>query len=157
MDTRIKATATAGVLAGSLLIASAVGATAAPGAVALVAGSYTYTTDSGGHRSASIAAVGTAPLRGTWEWQKRHGPVTCLVVLGNDAWLAGPGTTGPETGVFIHVRDGGSPGRADDLVTAWGQDPGQPFEELQGWCEGRATHVPLFALETGDVTVKELR
>src|SRR5262245_38651548 len=74
------------------LLGSSVGATAAPGGrIALAAGSYTYTTHTGGHRSASIAAIGTSPLRGEWWWQKWHGPVTCLVVDGHDAWLAGPG------------------------------------------------------------------
>ena len=122
---------------------------------ALVAGSYTYTTFTGGHRQVGISArLSGGEASGSWSNLAGSGPITCLVVDGNEAWLAGTGTTGPETGIFIYVIDGGAPGSAYDLVTAWGQDPGQPFEELQGWCEDRATHVPLFTVDTGNVTVK---
>jgi len=100
--------------------------------------------------------MGSTPIKGRWSWQDRRGPVTCLVVDASDAWLAGPGTTGPDTGVFIHVYDGGTPGTADDLATAWGQDPGQPFDELLEWCEAQATHVPLFPLDSGNVRVRDV-
>ncbi len=42
------------------------------------------------------------------------------------------------------------------MVTAFGQDPGQPFDELLDWCEAQAKDVPLFALDSGDVTVRML-
>ena len=83
--------------------------------------------------------------------------ITCLVIAGADAWLAGPGTTGPDTGVFIHVHDGGVAGGAGDMATAFGQDPGQPLDELIGWCQTRSTEPPLFPVERGDVTVKAIR
>ena len=85
------------------------------------------------------------------------GPIACLVIDGSDAWLAGPGTTGPDTGVFIHVHDGGNPGGGDDMATAFGQDPGQPLDELLGWCETKSEDVPLFPMDRGDVTVKLLQ
>ena len=133
-------------------------ATAAPvvasSPTAGVTGNYTYTTFTGGHREVTLSAKLSGEVSGFWSAQSGGGPVTCLVVDGNEAWLAGTGTTGPDTGAFIHVVDGGAPGSAYDLVTAWFQDPGQPFEELQGWCEDRATHVPLFDVDTGNVTVK---
>jgi hypothetical protein len=156
MYRRIAAIVAASMLIGSALIASGVGAAAAADPTAKVTGSYKYTNFGGGHRSASISATASTPVRGVWSWQDRRGPVTCLVVDGRDAWLAGPGTTGPETSVFIYVHDGGAPGTADDMATAWGQDPGQPFEELLDWCETQATHVPLFPLDSGNVTVRDL-
>jgi hypothetical protein len=146
----------ASLLAASALIVSTVEAAPPAGPTSIVAGSYRYTTFTGGHRSASIAAVATPSVKGVWSLQTHRGTVTCLVVDGQDAWLAGPGTSGPDTGVFMHVHDGGTPGAADDLVTSWGQDPGQPFAELVEWCETKAEHVPLFTVDSGNVTVKVL-
>ena len=164
MNKRIGGAATAASLAATatliatVLLASVVASTAAAGQTASVAGGYTYYTFNGGFRQASIAAtVSGSTVKGQWSWQQNHGPVTCLVVDGPDAWLAGPGTTGPETGVFIYVHDGGSPGAGNDFVTGWGQDPGQPLEELLGWCATKNTDVPLFDMNSGNVTVSGAR
>jgi hypothetical protein len=156
MSRRIAAIFAASMVIASALIVSGAGAAAAADPAAMVAGGYTYTNFGGGHRSASISAIVSTPGKGMWSWQDRRGPVTCLVINGSDAWLAGPGTTGPDTGVFIHVHDGGAPGRADDMATGWGQDPGQSLAELLDWCESQATHVPLFPLDSGNVTVMGL-
>ena len=161
MNGRIgRAAATASIVAtatiiATVLLASVAATSSAAGPSAGVAGGYTYRNFNGAHRSAQIAAtVAGSSVTGYWSWQQNHGPVTCLVVDGPDAWLAGPGTTGPETGVFIYVHDGGSPGPGNDLVTGWGQDPGQPLEELLEWCATKATHVPLFDMDSGNVTVR---
>ena len=154
MKKRLGAIVAAGSLAVAALVVSGVAGAAATGPTGGVAGSYTYRNLNDAHRSASITAMASNPVKGTWSWQGRRGPVTCLVVDGPDAWLAGPGTTGPETGVFIRVHDGGNPGPGNDVVTGWGQDPGQPLEELLEWCETKATHVPLFEMDTGNVTVR---
>jgi hypothetical protein len=152
MDRRV-----AVVLAGCALAVSGVGSVSAGGPTGIAAGSFTYHPfGRPAIRSGSIAAIGSQPARGMWSWQDRHGPITCLVIAGADVWLAGPGTTGPDTGVFIHVHDGGNPGPGDDLATAFGQDPGQPLEELLDWCETRAEDPPLFPMDRGDVTVREL-
>jgi hypothetical protein len=83
----------------------------------------------------------------------RGGPVTCLVVEGQDVWIAGPATTG-DAGAFIYLRDEGSPGKNDQAVT-FIQDVelGQPFEELQGWCEDQNTDVDRYALDSGNVVI----
>ncbi|HEX6868143.1 MAG TPA: hypothetical protein VF119_05025 [Candidatus Limnocylindrales bacterium] len=144
------------ILATIVLVGSGAGVASAARPTGMVAGTFTYRPfDGTAVRSGSIAGVDTPRQKGVWSWQDRSGPITCLVVDGQDAWLAGPGTSGPDTGVFIHVHDGGL-GAAGDLATAWGQDPGQPLDELVEWCETQATHVPLFPIDSGSVTVKAL-
>ena len=46
-------------------------------------------------------------------------------------------------------------GGRDDLALTFNQhvDLGQPFDGLQGWCEDASTGVPLFPLDSGDLTV----
>lgn len=152
MDRRV-----AVVLAGCALAVSGVGSVSAGGPTGIAAGSFTYHPFGRPEiRSGSIAAISSQPVRGMWSWQDRHGPITCLVIAGADAWLAGPGTTGPDSGVFIHVHDGGVAGGADDMAMAFGQDPGQPLDELIGWCQTRSTEPPLFPVEHGDVTVRAI-
>ncbi len=145
------------VLAASALAVSGVGSVSAAAPTGIAAGSFTYHPfGRPALRTGSIDALGSQPVSGSWRWQGRHGPITCLVIDGSDAWLAGPGTTGPDTGVFIHVHDGGLLGGADDMATAFGQDPGQPLEELIGWCEGQSNEPPLFPIERGNVVVQPL-
>jgi hypothetical protein len=55
--------------------------------------------------------------------------------------------------MFAYVVDGGGMGM-NDLAVTWIQDPWQPFEELQGWCETQFTDVPLFPLEAGNLVVR---
>ena len=122
-----------------------------------VTGSYTYTSPSGS-KTVSIDAHAANPLKGSWTFTNQRGeslsgPITCLVVDGSDAWMAGTDTTGG-AGAFLYVHDGGSPGR-DDLAVTWIQDPGQPFAELQGWCETKATHVERYPLDAGNVVIHE--
>jgi hypothetical protein len=146
-------------MVGSLvLLVSTVGASmaAAPGGFAVGRFQY-HPFDRPALRTGSIAATTSGPGLGKWQWQDRRGPITCLVIEGSDAWLAGPGTTGPDTGVWIHVHDGGNPGTDDDMATAWGQDPGQPLEELRNWCETQSDAVPLFPVVSGNVTVRDSR
>ena len=53
--------------------------------------------------------------------------MTCLVIDGHDAWLAGPATTASDGSVdraaYIHVHDGG-PGGNDDSAILRINDPG---------------------------------
>jgi hypothetical protein len=120
-----------------------------------VTGTYGYTSTSG-PKTVSIDAHGTDPVKGTWSFRSTRanirGVVTCLVVDGSDAWLAGTPTNG-EFGAFFYLHDGGTPG-TNDLAVTWIQDPGQPFEQLQGWCETQYTDVPLFEVESGNLVVR---
>jgi hypothetical protein len=143
-------------------ITLAVIATAALGGLAQAAssvdkvtGSYAYTSTSG-PKTVSIDAHGSDPVKGTWSFRSTganiSGVVTCLVVDGSDAWIAGTPTNG-EFGAFFYLHDGGTPG-TDDLAVTWIQDPGQPFKQLQGWCETQYTDVPLFPLDGGNLVVR---
>jgi hypothetical protein len=42
------------------------------------------------------------------------------------------------------------------VTTSTCQDPDQPFDELLGWCQSKATHVELFPLKSGNVVVQAL-
>ena len=142
------------VLAISCSVVAASVAQASP-SVPKVTGSYSYTSFSG-PKTVSLSAHGTTPVKGTWSFRGGAttigGPITCLVVDGSEAWLAGPPSVG-EDGVFIYLIDAGSPG-TEDLAVTWVQDPDQSFDELQGWCESRFTDVPLFELDSGNLTVR---
>lgn len=136
--------------------ATLAGVTQATSTSAKATGTYAYTSSSG-PKSVSIAAHATAPVKGRWTLTNlntgavRDGVVTCLVVDGADAWIAGSPTSG-EFGAFFYLHDGGEPG-TDDLAVTFVQDPGQPFEELQNWCETRYTGIGQYPLDSGNLVV----
>ena len=111
-----------------------------------VTGGYNYVVFEGSEpRSVSVQAQGSDTVKGRWLFERGRlsGPVTCLNVQGDEAFMFGPGTVGGR-GAFLWVRDGGSPGGADDEAITWIQDlpgdelpPGldpQTLEEMEGWC-----------------------
>jgi hypothetical protein len=126
-----------------------VGVVAAAGAappttkkVAKATGTYEYITITGSWRAASISAHATEPLKGRWTWTAEgttyRGPVTCLQVSGDDAWLAGPMSDGSGA-VFMWVHDGGTPGRAGDTAFTWGTDDGETLADMEALCESMTT------------------
>jgi hypothetical protein len=133
-------------LAAAALLASFAGAAQAASPVARVTGTYTYfaVDDPSQARSVSISAQATDPANGSFTWTRPSGdysgPVTCVRIVGNDAWLAGPVTSEPETGsegvtsVFLYVHDAGTPGRAGDLSFVWGADPGETLADMEALC-----------------------
>ena len=123
----------------------------------VVSGTYTYTMsgDLPG-RSASVEARGSDPVTGTWTFQAlpdgavQTGPVTCLLVLGSEAFLYGPSAEEGGRGAFLWVIDGGA---ADtDRATTWMQDlPTDPLppdiepqtlDEMEGWCRNAGEGFP---------------
>jgi hypothetical protein len=84
------------------------------------------------------------------------GPVTCLVVDGPEAWIAGPATSASDgttdRAALLYVRDGG-PGGRDDAALLWMNDPGQTLETMEGWCRSRFIPGEPYPLDDGDVTV----
>ena len=130
----------------------------------LVVGSYIYGTTP--PRRDTIAAHFEGGPVG--EWSRRipavgegtffAGPVTCLVISGSDAWLAGPATTatdGSTNGaVMIHVHDGGPDGR-EDAVLMWQTTPGQTITTMTEWCENRFIPADPYPLTSGDVVVQD--
>jgi len=122
-----------------LVLVLAVPATAAPPRDK-VTGTYTYFAleNPSQWRTVSVSAHAADPVKGTWEWITPSGtwggPITCLRVSGDEAWLAGPDWEGPG-GVFMYVQDGGTPGRSGDIAFTWHTDLGQPFDEVEALCE----------------------
>jgi hypothetical protein len=85
------------------------------------------------------------------------GPVTCLVISGSDAWLAGPATTatdGSDRAAFIHVTDGGPDGEGDTAFL-WLTNAGQTIVTMTDWCERRFIPADGLPLTTGDVVVQD--
>lgn len=139
---------------------SAVGLAAGPS----VNGAYSYTVGSGSTRRDSVAAR-LEGERAAGEWSQMipasggvsiGGPVTCLVIDGHDAWLAGPATTASDGSVgrsaLVYVHDGG-PGPDDDTAVLRMNDPGQTLTTMEGWCESQFIPAEPFPLDDGNVTV----
>jgi hypothetical protein len=111
-----------------------------------VTGTYTYFVfdDPGNWRTWSIDAQGTDTVKGTWSSTAlgvyhAGGPVTCLRVVGADAWLAGPITYASEevtaAAVAFWIHDGGTPGRKGDMAWGWYADPDEGLAEMEAICQ----------------------
>ncbi len=142
--TRTRRRSTIVLIVALLMIVGVVAAAAATPApkVAKVTGTYEYITITESWRAASISAHATDPLKGTWTWTAEgttySGPITCLRVSGDDAWLAGP--FGDGTGaVFMWVHDGGTPGRNGDTAFTWGADAWEDLADMEELCESMTT------------------
>ena len=84
------------------------------------------------------------------------GPVTCLVIEGPDAWVAGPATTATDgrkdLAILFRLHDGGANG--DDSARGYLTNPGQTLTTMQTWCETRYTPADLTPLTSGDVSIE---
>lgn len=140
----------------------------------VVSGSYRYQTGPGSVRQVSVTARGTDPVSGRWSFTNVGakvsvaGDVTCLVVDGDEAWVAGRITSlnknvDPELigeGAFLWVRDGTAAGVPDRAFT-WIADPGQSLADMEAWCWAKDTSImgdlgapDGFTVDRGDVTVR---
>jgi hypothetical protein len=129
-----------------------------------VAGAYVY--GSSPPRKDTIAAHFEGVPVG--EWSRRlpatgagdsyGGPITCLVIRGRDAWMAGPATTATDgtenRAAMIHVHDGGSNG-AGDRAFMWLSTPGQSLTTMEEWCHRRFLPADPLPLTSGDVVVDD--
>lgn len=128
-----------------LLVLALGGIAQAKPPVSMLTGSYTYVLPSGTLREVTVHARATDPVVGTWTWVTPSGtcsgPVTCLRIVGDDAWLAGPATSWPQGdgAVSMWVHDGGNPGTAGDTAFTWGSDPGVTLATMEALCESQAT------------------
>ena len=139
-------------------------ASAVPVAGGSVNGAYSYTVAPGATRRDTVAARLEGGPAGEWsrmvpatgEGTSLGGPVTCLVIDGPDAWLAGPATTSTDgsadRAAFLFVHDGG-PGGVGDTAILWVTDPGQTLTTMEQWCESRFIPADPYPLDDGDVTV----
>jgi hypothetical protein len=134
-----------------------------PTARAIVNGAYAYSVRPGAQRRDSVTALETDPAAGEWSRMSLPtgvslgGPLTCVVVDGHDAWMAGPATTvsDGQTGLaaFLYVHDSGLAGGAGDTAITWITDTGQTLETMEGWCRGRYIPAGPYPLEEGDIVV----
>ncbi len=101
------------------------------------------------------------------EWTRRSpattdgdtfaGTVTCLVIDGSEAWLAGPmtaATDGSTGAAMLYVHDGGPNGEGDEVVL-WLATSAQTLATMTGWCESRFIPAGPFPLTSGDVVVED--
>ena len=146
---------------------SAVASTASPsasGSGPFVVGNYVYGTNPPRRDTVAAHFEGTA----VGEWSRREpatgegnffgGRVTCLVISGSDAWLAGPATTATDgstdLAAFIHVHDGGPEGTGDTAFM-WRTTAGQSLVTMTEWCEQRFIPAAGLPLTTGDIVVQD--
>lgn len=89
--------------------------------------------------------------------QSYGGPITCLVIDGADAWLAGPATTATDgrsdLAILFRLHDGGPDGDGDS-ARGYLSNPGQTLTTMRTWCETRYTPAALTPLTSGDVSVE---
>ncbi len=120
-------------------------------------------------RQVSVSAIGTDPLQGRWSLTYPEtkasvsGDVTCVVVDGDQAWVAGRITSmnknvDPELigeGLFLWVRDGAAAG-VPDKAYSWIGDPGQPLAEMEAWCLSKQSNGPPdgWTVDRGNITVR---
>ena len=129
-----------------------------------VNGAYAYLTSGGAERRDSVSVRDTDPVSGTWsrlvppDGASLGGPVTCIEIDGQDAWLAGPATDDPdgESGraALLFVHDSGLAGGEGDLAVAWITDPGQSLQTMEGWCRDHYTPAGPFSLTEGDIVIE---
>ena len=84
-----------------------------------------------------------------------NGTISCLVIDGADAFMAGPvtdSTDGVNSANFILVHDGG-PNGDGDRVTMWLDDHGETLAILEGWCREKFTPGDTYPLTSGDIAV----
>ncbi len=137
--------------------------TPSPGSGPFVAAHYTY--EEAAPRRDTIFA--TDPDNPTGEWTRTQppiggnvfaGPVTCFVIDGPDAWLAGPADTVPDgshvVAAFIRLHDGGPNGRGDRAIL-WLNNRGETLALLEGWCRSKFTPGGPFPLLSGDIVVDD--
>jgi len=131
--------------------------------MASVNGSFTYAEDVPRRGGISVRLIEGRP---DGAWSRRvppegpgkawGGEITCLVVRGDDAWMAGPASVAtdgrPDQAVFIHVHDGGADGQGD-TVLMWLNTHGETLALLEGWCRDRLIPGTPFPLTSGDIAI----
>jgi hypothetical protein len=129
---------------------------------AYVAGSYVYGTRPPRRDTVAAQFVAGEPAG---EWSRVSpadgsgntyaGSITCLVIEGSTAWMAGPTTSatdGTEAALIV-VHDGGRNGK-DDTALMWLTRAGQTITTVENWCVNQFTPPgPPLPLTEGDIEV----
>jgi hypothetical protein len=132
-----------------------------PGAGQSVNGSFTYSEAIPKRAGISAHFVEGRP-EGAWsrrvpatgDSQVWKGKISCLVVSGNEAWMAGPVTQSPDgtDAIFILVRDVGPEGEGDRAMM-WLNLHGETLDLLEGWCRDRFRPGAPVLVSSGDIEV----
>jgi hypothetical protein len=134
------------------------------GSGAYVAGSYVYGTRPPRRDTVAAQFEAGEPVG---EWSRISpadgsgntyaGTITCLVIDGSTAWMAGPTTSatdGTEAALIV-VHDGGPDGK-DDTALMWLTRAGQTLTTVTNWCVNQYTPAgPPLPLTEGDVEVED--
>lgn len=133
---------------------------------AFVAGSYVYGTRPPRRDTVAAQFEAGEPVG---EWSRISpadgsgntytGTVTCLVIDGSTAWLAGPttaATDGTEAALIV-IHDGGPSGK-DDTALMWLTRAGQTLTTVTNWCVNQFTPAgPPLPLTEGDIEIHDDR
>jgi hypothetical protein len=91
---------------------------------------------------------------------RSHGKITCLTIIGNQAWLGGfktlstsGGVEPPNNGVIWRVIDNGQ-GRNAPADQMSGQGVNRPPENVASYCAAAPTGDILFDLAAGNIQVR---
>ena len=134
------------------------------GSGAYVAGSYVYGTRPPRRDTVAAQLEAGEPVG---EWSRISpadgsgntyaGTITCLVIEGSTAWMAGPttnATDGTEAALIV-VHDGGPDGEGDTALM-WLTRAGQTLTTVTNWCVNQYTPAgPPLPLTEGDVDVED--
>ena len=86
-----------------------------------------------------------------------HGPVTCLTVIGNDAWIGGVVEASSDSsivgsGAWWHVTDNGEgAGAPPDITTFLGVGS---LQQTQDFCDQHPPYKHPFAIDGGNIRVQ---
>jgi hypothetical protein len=128
-----------------------------------VTGAYVY--GDGPRRDTVAAHFDGAPV-GEWsrmipatgEGSSYGGPITCLVIDGKEAWMAGRATTATDgtknRAVFIHVIDGGPDGAGDRAFLVLNTQ-GQTLATMEEWCRRKFVPADPYPLTSGEIVVDD--
>ena len=134
------------------------------GSTAFVAGSYLYGTRPP-RRDNVTARFEAGKPAGEWSrispadgsGNSYTGTITCLVIEGSTAWMAGPTTTatdGTEAALIV-VHDGGPDGEGDTALM-WLTRGEQTLQTVTNWCVNQFTpEGPPLPLTEGDVEIHD--
>jgi len=129
-----------------------------------VAGSYVYGTRPPRRDTVAAEFVGGEPAG---EWSRispadgsgntYSGTITCLVIDGSTAWMAGPTTSatdGTEAALIV-LHDGGPDGEGDTALM-WLTRAGQTLTTVTNWCVNQYTPAgPPLPLTEGDIVIED--
>ena len=116
--------------------------------------------------TASRHADGT--VSGRWQRIRRregnaseemsHGVVTCMLIVGNEAWLGGHATSGiwsepPNNSVRWRIMDGGEGAGAGSNQISLQYTGGTP-RAATNWCANTYTTLELFDIEAGNIQIR---